>query len=104
MGWWCSDLGQDDVAADDLRPNLDVVGALLGLTGALEGGADLARDGGDVGPHGYAGRDADADVARRALGRHPPAARRGHDDVAGAGGHADVAAGLADLDVARAGL
>ena len=38
-----------------------------GLAGALQVGADRAGDGGDVGPHRDAGRDADRDVAGGAL-------------------------------------
>src|SRR5215207_5575016 len=50
----CSDFGEVDVAADGLGPQLDVVGARLGLAGALEVGTDVAAHGGEVGPHGGA--------------------------------------------------
>ena len=46
-----------------------------GLAGALEVGVDGAGDGGDVGPDGGAGRDADLDVARGALDGDLAAAR-----------------------------
>src|SRR6478609_2936794 len=99
-----SDLGEDDVAADGAGPDLDVVGAGLGLPGAVEAGADRAGDRGDVGPDGYAGRHADPDVAGRSLGADLAPVRPVDDQVAGAGGERDLPGGLADLEVAGPGL
>src|SRR3954451_8630441 len=102
MVW--SDLGQDDVAADGPGLELDVVLALLRGSDALDVGADLAGDGVEVGPDRRAGRDADADVAARALGADPAAPGRADGQVTAAGRQRDVVVGRGDLEVAGAGL
>src|SRR5262245_29097850 len=101
-GW--SDFDQGDVAADRAGLELDVLLAFLGGSDALELRADGAGDGVDVGPHRGAGRDADLQVAARALEADAATACGADADVAAAGGQRDVGVGGDDLEVAGAGL
>src|SRR5262245_16424529 len=83
---WVPDFVQRDVAADGAGLELDVLLTFLRGSDALDVRADGAGDGVDVGPDRRAGRDADLQVAARALEADAAAACVGDVDVSAAGG------------------
>src|SRR5262245_40914048 len=98
------DLLEQDVSADGLGAELDVLLALGRLAGTHERGADRAGDRADVGPHRDSGRDADADVAGGVLGGELAGGEPADVQVARRGRQDHVARRLSDLEVAGPGL